>query len=89
MLCTLTVTAFPMANAEQGKIMTDGNFSYIEVQRYGNPDSMQHVILGLLSKFEKDHSNLRVISYSIEKQQYAYLSSAYVSGIWVTHESRK
>lgn len=88
-LCTLAVATVPSASAEQGKTMTVGNSSYIEVQRRGTPDSMQHIILGLLAKFEKDHPELEVTSFNIEKQQVAHVTGSYTFGIWVRHKPRK
>lgn len=67
-------------------VETVGNHSYLPINRGVNADSMASEILRMLDAFEKFHPELKVTSWSIEKQQDAYLTGRYVYGLWVNHE---
>jgi len=69
-------------------IMTVGNHSYIAIKQHGDPADMVTEILNLLTRFESQHPELIVESWTIEKQQLAHTTSAFIFGLWVNHRPR-
>ncbi|MBI2450107.1 MAG: hypothetical protein HYV47_01065 [Candidatus Nealsonbacteria bacterium] len=70
-------------------VQTIGNRSYIPLNISGNPSEHISTILGVLTAFENAHPELEIVSWYIEKQQKAYITSNYIFGIWVDHRLRK
>lgn len=66
-----------------------GNYSYLPINKSGNPGDMVDLILTVLNEFEKSHPNLRVHDWKIEKQQFAHPTTSYIYGIWISHAPAK
>ncbi|MBI3633969.1 MAG: hypothetical protein HY226_06820 [Candidatus Vogelbacteria bacterium] len=69
---------------------TQGNHTYIPINRIGTPVNFKNDILRILYEFETTHSNdLRVTNWKIEKDQETHFTQAFVFGIWIDHEPKK
>jgi hypothetical protein len=74
-------------NLEVG--ITIGNHSYLPINVYANPDKYARAILQLLDAFEKEHPELEITSWDIERNQKAANASEYIWGVWVDHRPKK
>jgi len=67
---------------------TVGNHSFVYINKDGNPWDNPTRILILLDVFEKAHPELEMTNWHIEKQQGAYITPAWVSGVWIDHKPK-
>lgn len=67
---------------------TIGNNTYIPINKSGSPDEFVWEILGIIQNFEKEHPDLKVENWKIEKNQHAYTTSAYIMGLWIQHSPK-
>jgi hypothetical protein len=68
---------------------TCGNHSYAPINYDGDPADIHIEILEFLNVFEKQHPELEVYDWKIEKQQASHSANRYVYGIWIDHRSKK
>lgn len=71
------------------KVITVGNHHFIPLVVSGRPDEYPRQILSLLELFEKIYPDLKVTSWSIEKRQTAYITTAWIYGIWIDTQPSK
>lgn len=64
-----------------------GNYTWIPLNLKGTPENNKIYILGALNAFEEKFP-IEVLSFQIEKQQSAYVTSKWVHGIWVHHKPK-
>lgn len=79
-------TILEKINLEVGT--TVGNHTYLPVNIYGVPADHVQEILQILFAFEKEHPELEITSWSIEKQPDVYARDPYIFGIWLNHRPK-
>lgn len=69
-------------------VRTIGNHSYMPLNIQGTPADHIDEILGALQTFEKNHPELEVVGWWVEKHQVAFRTSNYIYGLWVDHRPK-
>ncbi|MFA6407665.1 MAG: hypothetical protein WCV80_03105 [Candidatus Paceibacterota bacterium] len=67
-------------------VITEGNHSYIPFGIQGTPDEHNVLILKILTRFEEEHRDLRIVAWKIEKNQQTHATDPKIFGIWIDHE---
>jgi len=69
-------------------VQTEGNFTYIPINMDGKPANNVSIILKVLDTFEKEHEDLEVKHFLIEKEICTQCTSHKTFGIWIIHKQR-
>lgn len=82
------IVEVPVVHSSPDKIfaVTKGNFSYIPLLLY-NEDHPISEILATLNNFEKDHPELEITSWNIERKG-RFVPDSFCFGLWVNHRPR-
>jgi|GEM_PF-2637303 len=89
MLSCLILGGFGWAEAADQDTLTIGNNSYVPINEYAIPGKNPALILNTVKHFENTHPQLEIISWSIDKEQRAYVTARFVYGIFIHHRPKK